>query len=54
MMRNNEEMNTMTKEKKTFAWDTVLALKAADGSMFVYGTDVEVEWCSVTKMYWEV
>ena len=57
-------MNTMTKDKKTFAWDTVLTLKAADGSigrpltewptMFVYGTDVEVKWCSVTKMYWEL
>ena len=52
-MRNNEEMNTMTKEKKTFAWDTVLNMSVASGKMTVVGTDTEVVWCPVTKMFWE-
>ena len=44
----------MTKEKKTFAWDTILLIKEAGGPMFVRGTDIEVEWCPITKMFWEV
>jgi hypothetical protein len=52
----------MAKEKKRFAterpfswpWDTILLIKEAGGPMFVRGTDVEVEWCPVTKMFWEV
>ena len=43
----------MTKEKKTFAWDTILLIKEAGGPMFVRGTDIEVEWCPITKMFWE-
>jgi hypothetical protein len=54
IVRYNEEMNTMTKEKKTFAWDTILLIKEASGPMFVRGTDIEVEWCPITKMYWEI
>ena len=53
IVRNNEEMNTMTKEKKTFAWDTVLNMSVASGKMTVVGTDTEVVWCPVTKMFWE-
>ena len=46
---------TMTKEKKTFAWDTVLNMSlATDGKLTVAGTDIEVKWCPITKMYWEV
>jgi|TARA_B110000438_G_C15243507_1_gene406631 hypothetical protein len=52
----------MAKEKKSFAterpfswpWDTILLIKEAGGPMFVRGTDIEVEWCPVTKMFWEV
>jgi hypothetical protein len=44
----------MTKEKKTFAWDTILIIKEAGGPMFVRGTDIEVKWCPVTEMFWEV
>ena len=45
---------TMTKEKKTFAWDTVLNMSlATDGKLTVAGTNIEVVWCPVTKMYWE-
>ena len=43
-----------TKEKKTFAWDTILLIKEAGGPMFVRGTDIEVKWCPITKMFWEV
>ena len=53
IVRNNEEMNTMTKEKKTFAWDTVLNMSVASGKMTVVGPDTEVVWCPVTKMFWE-
>jgi hypothetical protein len=53
-VRNNEERNTMTKEKKTFAWDTVLNMSVASGKMTVVGTDIEVEWCPITKMFWEI
>ena len=49
----------MTKEKKrtgrmAFAWDTILTIKPYGGPMFVRGTDIEVEWCPITKMFWEV
>ena len=44
----------MTKEKKTFAWDTVLNMSVASGKMTVVGTDIEVVWCPVTKMFWEI
>ena len=44
----------MTKEKRTFAWDTILLIKESGGPMFVRGTDIEVEWCPITKMFWEV
>jgi|TARA_B110000967_G_scaffold27872_1_gene25832 hypothetical protein len=54
IVRNNEERNTMTKEKKTFAWDTVLNMSVASGKMTVKGTDIEVVWCPVTKMFWEI
>ena len=43
----------MTKEKKTFAWDTILCIKETGGPMFVRGTDIEVKWCPITKMFWE-
>ena len=61
IVRNNEGgknilpmRNTMTKEKKTFAWDTVLNMSVASGKMTVVGTDIEVVWCPVTKMFWEI
>ena len=54
IVRNNEERNTMTKEKKTFAWDTVLNMSVASGKMTVKGTDIEVVWRPVTKMFWEI
>ena len=53
-MRNEKEMNTMTKEKKTFAWDTVMTLSLTSDKMTVQGTDIEVKWCPITKMFWEV
>jgi len=65
-MRNNEEMNTMTKEsripelfpgERTFAWDTVVTF-TEDGRTFynVLCAEcvTEVKWCPVTEMYWEV
>ena len=47
----------MTKEKKrtgrmAFTWDTDVEIKK--GRWFVLGTDIEVEWCPITKMLWEV
>jgi hypothetical protein len=55
LMRNKEtNMTAMTKEKRTFAWDTVLTLSLTSDKMTVKGTDVEVKWCPVTKMFWEV
>ena len=54
MMRKQREMNTMTKEKKTFAWDTILIIRTTGGPMFVRATGEEVVWCPATKMYWEV
>ena len=53
-MRNEKEMNTMTKEKKTFAWDTVMTLSLTSDKMTVKGTDIEVKWCPITKMFWEI
>ena len=55
-MRNNEEMNTMTKEKRTFAWDTVVTF-TEDGRTFCNedrARMTEVKWCPITKMFWEV
>jgi len=50
-------MNTMTKEKRTFAWDTVVTFME-DGRTF-YNVlcaecAAEVKWCPVTEMFWEV
>jgi hypothetical protein len=44
----------MTKEKKTFAWDTVMTLSLTSDKMTVKGTDIEVKWCPITKMFWEI
>jgi|TARA_B110000902_G_scaffold94393_1_gene111791 hypothetical protein len=44
----------MTKEKKSFPWDTVLTLAMDTDKMTVKGTNIEVVWCPATKMYWEV
>ena len=44
----------MTKEKKTFAWDTIMTLSLTSDKMTVQGTDIEVVWCPVTEMFWEV
>ena len=64
-MRNNEEMNTMTKEsripelfpgERTFAWDTIVTF-TEDGRTFCNedrARMTEVKWCPATKMYWEV
>ena len=47
----------MTKEKRTFAWDTVVTF-TEDGRTFynVLCAEcvTEVKWCPVTEMYWEV
>ena len=52
----------MTKEKKSFAterpfswpWDTVMTLSLTSDKMTVQGTNIEVVWCPVTEMFWEV
>ena len=44
----------MTTEKKTFAWDTIMTLSLTSNKMTVQGTDIEVVWCPVTEMFWEV
>ena len=44
----------MTKEKRTFAWDTILTMSLKTGKLVVSGTEIEVTWCPDTKMYWEV
>ncbi len=44
----------MTKEKKTFAWDTIMTLSLTSDKMTVQGTDIEVVWCPVTEMFWEI
>ena len=43
----------MTKEKKTFAWDTILTMSTTSDKLTVRGTDIEVVWCPATLMYWE-
>ena len=43
----------MSKEKRTFPWDTVLSIKEGSARMVVHGTDIEVIWCTITKMFWE-
>jgi hypothetical protein len=52
-MKIEREITPMTKEKKTFAWDTILTLSTKSDKMTVKGTDIEIVWCPVTKMYWE-
>jgi hypothetical protein len=54
MMRKQREIDMMTKEKKTFAWDTIMTLSLTSDKMTVKGTDIEVVWCPVTKMFWEI
>ena len=44
----------MTTEKKSFDWDTVMTLSLTSDKMTVQGTDIEVVWCPVTEMFWEV
>ena len=44
----------MTKEKQTFAWDTILTMSLKTGKTTVRDTNIEVTWCPITKMYWEV
>ena len=44
----------MTKEKKTFAWDTILTMSITSNKMTVRGTNTEVKWCPATKMFWEI
>ena len=44
----------MTTEKKSFDWDTVMTLSLTSDKMTVQGTDIEVKWCPVTQMFWEV
>jgi len=48
----------MTKEKKrtgrmAFDRDTMVDIKRIN-RWFVRDTDIEVEWCPITKMFWEV
>jgi hypothetical protein len=43
-----------SKEKRTFPWDTMLTMAVNMPEMVVKGTDIEVKWCPITKMYWEV
>ena len=47
-------IDEMTKEKKTFAWDTIMTLSLTSNKMTVKGTDIEVNWCPITKMFWEI
>ena len=51
-------MTKENKEKKrtgrmAFTWETEVEVKKTN-RMFVRGTDIEVEWCPITKMLWEV
>ena len=51
-------MTKENKEKKrtgrmAFTWETEVEVKKTN-RMFVLGTDIEVEWCPITKMLWEV
>ena len=39
----------MTKEKKTFAWDTILTMSITSNKMTVRGTNTEVKWCPATR-----
>jgi len=43
-----------SKEKRTFPWDTMFTMTVNAPEMVVKGTDIEVKWCPITKMYWEV
>ena len=54
----NEDI-VMTKEKRTFAWDTDLTVFIDDegrsGKMFLFDEpDVEVVWDPNLKLFWEV
>jgi hypothetical protein len=49
-----DRIERMTKEKKTFAWDTIMTLSLTSDKMTVKGTDIEVKWCPITKMFWEI
>ena len=53
-MRNEREKLIVTKEKKTFAWDTILTMSTTEDKLTVRGTDIEVVWCPATLMYWEI
>ena len=44
----------MTTEKKSFDWDTVMTLSLTSDKMIVQGTNIEVVWCPITKMFWEI
>ncbi len=44
----------MSKEKQTFAWDTTLTVNLLTGKTYVQGTDIEVSWDSIMKIYWEI
>ena len=52
IVRNKEDRD-MTKEKKTFAWDTILTMSLETDKLTVLDTDIEVKWCPITKMFWE-
>jgi hypothetical protein len=54
IMRNEREKLIVTKEKKTFAWDTILTMSTTEDKLTVRGTDIEVVWCPATLMYWEI
>ena len=43
----------MSKEKRTFLWDTVLSIKEGSARMVVHGSVLDVVWCTLTKVYWE-
>ena len=44
----------MSKERQTFPWDTILTMYKDRPGMFVHGTNIQVEWDSILKVYWEV
>ena len=49
-----EKVKQMSKERQTFPWDTVLSFSKDRPGMFVHGTNIQVEWDSILKVYWEV
>jgi hypothetical protein len=40
--------------KRLYDWDTAVTLSTTSDKLTVQGTDVEVEWDTVNKMYCEV